>query len=53
MPSKSMRQELLSQMTEILVRHLETMPPDERAERVAAFRQTVTAETSRPQPPVR
>src|SRR6202140_4572871 len=26
-----MRQELLSQMTEILVRHLETMPPDDRA----------------------
>jgi hypothetical protein len=53
MPSKSMRQELLSQMTEVLVRHLETMSPDERAERIAAFRQTVTAAISRLKPPVR
>lgn len=42
MPKKSKtRQELLSQMTEIVVGHLEKMPPDERAERVAAFRKTV------------
>jgi hypothetical protein len=41
-PSKSKtRQELLSQMTEIVVGHLETMPSDERAERVAAFRKTI------------
>jgi hypothetical protein len=41
-PNKSKtRQHLLSQMTEIVVRHLENMAPDERAERIAAFRKTV------------
>jgi hypothetical protein len=51
-PNKSkMRQQILSQMTEIVVGHLEKMPPDERAERVAAFRKTVSAATSHPKPP--
>lgn len=42
MPNKSKtRQQLLSQMTEIVVVHLEKMPSDERAERGAAFRKTI------------
>jgi hypothetical protein len=41
-PNKSKtRQQILSQMTEIVVGHLEKMPPDERAEHVAAFRKSV------------
>ena len=45
MPNKSKtRQHLLSQMTEIVVRHLENMAPDERAERIAAFRKTVNCD---------
>jgi len=44
------RQQLLSQMTHILVAHLEKMPADKRAKRIAAFRQTVRAGTSRPKP---
>ncbi|HSY32591.1 MAG TPA: hypothetical protein VLA42_11410 [Verrucomicrobiae bacterium] len=56
MPDKSKtRQQLLSQMTEIVVGNVETMPPDERAERVAAFRKAIKGDEktalSRPKAP--
>jgi hypothetical protein len=50
-PNKSKtRQQLLPQMTEIVVGHLENIAPGERAERIAAFRKTVKGETASNRP---
>jgi len=36
--------EIISEMTDILAKHLETMPPEERSERIEAFSQVIRGE---------
>jgi len=44
---KKTRSEIVSEITDIIVGHLETLAPDEREARVAAFRETMAGKRAR------
>jgi hypothetical protein len=47
---KKTRSQVVSEMTDIIVSHLETMPPEERKERISAFKRAMSEKRDHARP---